>query len=135
VGATYESFGGLLTGSASGLAYSGGFAYASTGEVIDMSNPDDPVPAGRFAFAYCALAIRSATRVMMVCPNSQQGGPILRMLDSTTFTTVGSVTLPDPSLSASSFADFAYLGGDAVALLPYNLPLQIMHAPLIGAQP
>ena len=33
-----------------GLAYSAGFAYASKGEVVDLTNPDAPLPAGRFAF-------------------------------------------------------------------------------------
>jgi hypothetical protein len=130
VGVTYESFGGLLSGP-SGLAYANGYLYASSGEVIDMSMPEDPYPVGQFAFSGCALAIRSSTRIMMLCPSQYQSGPVLRMLDTNTFTTVGSVALPD-SLSQAAFADFAYLGGDAVALLPMDLPLQIMRAPLIG---
>jgi hypothetical protein len=135
VGATYESYGGLLAGGASGLVYSAGYAYASTGEAIDLTNPEAPVPAGRFAFSYCLLALRSPSRVMMVCPSSDSTlGPILRMLDTTTFTSVGSVAMP-VSLSTANWSDFAYLGGDAVALLPSNMPLQIMHAPLISAQP
>jgi len=99
-----------------------------------MTNPDAPVPAGRFNFTSCIVAIRSPTRVMMLCPNPQPQGPILRMLDPTTFTSVGSITLP-ASLMSASWADFAYLGGDAVAMLPYDQPLQILHAPLIGSPP
>ena len=72
---------------------------------------------------------------MMVCPTSDPTtGPVLHMLDPDTFTSVGSVTLP-PSLQAASWVDFAYLGGDGVALLADGLPLQIMHAPLIGSPP
>ena len=56
------------------------------------------------------------------------------MLDPNTFTSVGSVTLP-VSFQAASWVDFAYLGGDAVAMLPDGMPLQIMHAPLIGSPP
>jgi len=134
VGATYESYGGLVGNYLSGLAYSSGFAYASSGEVVDLSNPDAPLPAGRFNFSSCIVAIRNATRVMMLCPNPQVGGPILRMLDTTTFTSVGSVTLPT-SLQTAGWVDFAYLGGDAVAMLPGDMPLQILHAPLIGSPP
>jgi hypothetical protein len=108
--------------------------YASTGDVVDLTNPDSPLPAGRFAFGGCVLAVRSATRIMMLCPNPEPRGPILRMLDPTTFTSVGSVTLPD-SAALASWIDMAYIGGDAVALLPADLPLQIMHAPLIGSPP
>jgi hypothetical protein len=59
---------------------------------------------------------------------------MLRMLDTSTFTTIGTLTLPD-SLQQATWADFVYLGGDAVALLPLDMPLQILRAPLIGAQP
>jgi YVTN family beta-propeller protein len=134
VGATYETYGGLITGGSYGLIYSAGYLYSSTGEVVDLRNPDDPMLNGRFAFNNCLLALRSATRVMMVCPTSDPTGPIMHMLDPDTFTSVGSVTLP-PSLQAASWVDFAYLGGDGVALLADGLPLQIMHAPLIGSPP
>jgi hypothetical protein len=71
----------------------------------------------------------------MLCPNpNQQLGPMLRVLDTNTFASVGSLTLPD-SFLGTSFADFAYLGGDAVAFIPWSLPLTVMHAPLIGNQP
>jgi len=133
-GATYESYGGLITSSPLAMAYSGGYLYASTGEVVDMTNPDNPVLGGRFAYYGCALALRSATRVMMLCPNPDQHGPILRMLDPTTFTSAGSVTLPDSLLNAG-WIDFAYLGGDAIALLPADMPLQIMRAPFIATPP
>ena len=42
VGATYESYGGLITGGSFGLTYSAGYLYSSTGEVVDLRNPDDP---------------------------------------------------------------------------------------------
>ena len=135
VGATYESYGGLFS-ALNGLAYGNGFVYANAGEVVDLSDPDAPYPAGRFTFSPCALAIRSASRVMMLCETQDGSGPILRMLDNTTFTVVGSVTLPASMLNgAGSGADFFYVGGDAVAFMSPYQPLQIMHAPLIGAQP
>jgi hypothetical protein len=133
-GATYESYGGLVTSyNQINFVYSAGSAYASTGEVIDVGNPENPLPAGKFAFAGCALAVRGAGRVLMLCPSGYQG-PTLRVLDTATFTSVGSVTLPY-SLVGAVWTDFAYIGGDAVVLLAYGLPLQIMHAPLIGNQP
>jgi hypothetical protein len=69
----------------------------------------------------------------MMCPSQTGAGPILRVLDSANFVSVGSVTLPD-SLN-QGFADIAYLGGDAIALLGYDFPLQVMHAPIIGSPP
>jgi hypothetical protein len=108
--------------------------YASTGEVIDMSNPDDPEPSGRFAFFGCLLAVRGPSRVLMLCPTIDPQGQSLRVLDTATFASVGSVMLPD-TLTGAAWTDFAYLGGDAVALLAGNLPLQILHAPIIGTPP
>jgi hypothetical protein len=139
-GATMESYGGLFGGSyyayATGFIYSGSAAYASTGEVIDLSDPEAPVPAGRFSTAggtTCKLASRSATRMMMLCPGYGNSG-ILMMLDNTTFNRVGSlVTLPLPYEEV--WVSFVYLGGDAVAMLGSSTGLQIMRAPLIGSQP
>jgi hypothetical protein len=135
VGATMESYGGLVSSAQTGFAYDAGFVYGSQGEVVDLTNPDAPLPVGRFAFNGCFLAVRSASRVMMLCPNpAGTGGPLLRVLDSGNFIQVGAVTLPD-SLSGLSLNQFAYLGGDAVALLGGYSPLQIMHAPIIGTPP
>ena len=69
----------------------------------------------------------------MLCPSPIGLAPILRVLDSANFVSVGEVTLPD-SLN-QGFADIAYIGGDALALLGYGHALQIMHAPIIGSPP
>jgi len=140
VGATYESYVGLFSNRyygnyESSLAYSDGSAYASNGEVVDLSNPDAPFPEGRFNFSNCALAVRSASRVLMLCPNPDQiSGPILHVLDTTTFTAAGSVTLPQ-SLAGVTWLEFTYLGGDTAALLGYYGPLQILRAPIIASPP
>jgi len=134
VGATLESYGGLVSSYAIGLEYSAGFAYASDGAVIDLSNPDAPQPAGRFAYSNCLVAVRSPSRAFMLCPNPTGRGPILRVLDTGNFVQVGAVTLPD-SLGSQTWSQFAYIGGDALALLAYNFPLQIMHAPIIASPP
>ena len=54
VGATLESYSGLVSSYQTGLVYSAGFAYASNGEVVDLTNPDAPLPVGRFAFSACS---------------------------------------------------------------------------------
>ena len=137
VGATLESHGGLFgvySSNPTDLHYSAGAAYASAGEVIDLTNPEAPQPAGRFPIVGdCRLASRSATRVMMLCPNYGVGG-MLVMLDTTTFTRVGSVLLPNEQYAESGM-QFLYLGGDAVAFLGHYGPLRIMRAPLIGSPP
>jgi hypothetical protein len=70
----------------------------------------------------------------MLCPNPTGRGPILRVVDTGNFVSVGAVTLPD-SLASQTWSQFAYIGGDAIALLAYNFPLQIMHAPIIASPP
>ena len=134
-GATHSRHGGLLQSiNQTKLVYSGNNVYATIGEVIDVSNPDMPLPAGRYSLEPCPLAIRSPSRVLRLCTNPTPGGPILRVLDTANFAPTGSVTLPT-SLQGTLWLDFAYLGGDAVALLPYQGPLQIMRAPVIGNPP
>jgi hypothetical protein len=136
VGATLESHGGLLNAyDPPGFVYAAGAVYATTGEVVDLTNPDAPLPAGYFANIApdCKPASRSATRLMMFCP-SYNGGPNLYIFDTTTFTRVASATLPHAQPNDGS-VKFVYLGGDAVALLGNNAPLQIVRAPLIGSQP
>jgi hypothetical protein len=136
LGATLESHVGLfgVYNNPTDLHYSAGAAYASAGEVIDLTNPDAPLPAGRLpAGGDCTLASRSATRVMMLCPNYAPGG-ILLMFDTTTFTRVGSLALPNEQYAESGMK-FRYLGGDAVAFLGHYAPLRIMRAPLIGSPP
>ena len=135
-GATLESQGGLFPvyNGATDLHYSAGAAYGSAGEVVDLTNPDAPQPAGRLpAGGDCRVASRSATRVMMLCPSYAPGGS-LHMFDNTTFTRVGSVALPNEQY-AESGTKLLYLGGDAVAFLGHYGPLRIMRAPLIGSPP
>ena len=136
-GATMESYGGLFNAyyNATGFYYSAGAAYASTGEVIDLSDPEAPVPAGRFAAGgpSCKFASRTSTRVMMLCPGYGVGG-ILMMLDTTTFNRVGSLVTPAMPYE-EVWVKFVYLGGDAVAMLGSTTSLQILHAPLIGSPP
>ena len=116
-GATAASHSGLVASSQLSLVYSGGMAYASMGEVVDVSSLDAPVRAGRFGFYNCAQSFRSASRVLMLCRDRVNGrGTKLHVMDTVTFAPVGSVTLP-ASLEPIEWIDIAYAGGDAVALL------------------
>jgi hypothetical protein len=103
--------------------------------VIDLSDPEAPVPAGRFAAGgpSCKFASRTSTRVMMLCPGYGVGG-ILMMLDTTTFNRIGSLVTPAMPYE-EVWVKFVYLGGDAVAMLGSTTSLQILHAPLIGSPP
>jgi hypothetical protein len=56
------------------------------------------------------------------------------VLDTGNYVPVGSVTMP-VTLGSYGWSDFAYLGGDAIALIGYGLPLEIVHAPIIGSPP
>jgi len=125
-----------------GLVYSEGAVYLSQGEVIDVSTPSNPVPAGQLdGHVPCATAVRSPTRVLTLCQNPDQLGPILRVFDTNTFAPVASATVPVSLLGYSPLLyELAYVGGDAVALLAEgntsNGPqLLIMHAQIIGASP
>ena len=70
----------------------------------------------------------------MLCPSPSGSGPILRVLDSGNFVSVGAVTLPD-SFNGQGWSEFSYIGGDAVALLGSDVPLRIIRAPIIGTPP
>jgi hypothetical protein len=137
IGATMESFIGPFANSYSltGFVFSVNTIYANTGEAIDLTNPDAPTIDGRFPAGApnCQLAMRSLSRLMMLCP-TYDGGPTLDMLDTSNFVRVGTVTLPIGPPGAS-WAKMIYLGGDAVAVLGYQTALEIVRAPLIGSQP
>jgi hypothetical protein len=122
----------VVTNNETSLSYSGTNLYASMGEVVDVTNPDAPRPAGRFPFAPCVMAMRRVDRVMLLCGIADpSGGLAMRIFDTATFAPVGIVTLPQ-SLDGALWVDFAYVAGDAAALLALDMPLTIMHSPLIG---
>ena len=83
VGATLETHGGLFGdyNLLPSLLYTGGAVYGNTGPVVDLTNPEAPLPAGRFVYGgtSCTLASRSATRIMMFCPG-YAGSPNLSFL-------------------------------------------------------
>ena len=118
-GRDVESYGGLFTGSyPTGFAYSAGYVLREHGRghrpapIPTTPLPDRPVRLHQLH----AGAPQREPRDDAVPELRSNAGPILRMLDTTTFTTVGSVTLPT-ALQRQQWIDFAYLGGDAVAML------------------
>lgn len=138
---TVQSFGGLvLSNPQTGLAFSGGNVYLSQGEVIDVNAPANPVPAGRFDFNQCVMAVRSSSRILMLCTNPALLGPILRVLDANNFAPTASATVPVSLLGyLPLMTDFAYAGGDTVALMAEgqnsHFQLYLMHFPIVGAPP
>ena len=71
VGATYETYGGLITGGPFGLDVQRGLPVRERGRGRRPEQSRRSVLLnGRFAFNSCLLALRSASRVMMVCPTS-----------------------------------------------------------------
>jgi hypothetical protein len=142
-GVAQTTFPGLISGSnARTLIYDGGLVLVSDGEVIDATNPDAPVRAGQFDDLGDAMALRSPTRaLMLVADGTPSATPLLRVLDTTTFTSVATAAFPQSAVGQlPSLGDMAYLGGDAVAFLVSatagNISqLVIMHAAVIGSPP
>ena len=119
--ATAASFSGLSSATSATLTYLAGRIYASTSEVIDVSNPAAPQRVGRMGFAgpYTVkstnrlLAISTPDITLLTPPPGQ-----LRLLDTDTFTAVASVPVPLTVLNAGDVvSDFAYAGGDTIAML------------------
>jgi hypothetical protein len=139
-GITQTAFDGLIGGNnIRSLAYLDGRVFASDGPVIDVSNPAKPVRVGVFPHIG-AFALRSSTRaLMLVTRGSPPFVPVLRVLDTTTFTTVATATLPvSVAGQLAILGPMAYIGGDAIAFLIYtndSYELHIMHATVIGSPP
>jgi hypothetical protein len=136
-GVTISSHAGLVgSNNQTALAFSAGRLYASQGDVIDVSDPSDPLPVGRIPFIQCTLALRSPQRLFMLCPAPalDASGPILRVFDTGTLAQTGSATLPPSFIGTGpQMFDLAYIGGDAIAFLTPQL--QIVHAPIVASPP
>jgi hypothetical protein len=112
---------GLFGSFQSDILYDSGRVYGRFGEVVDVSDPTKPIRAGQFAFNG-ALAVRDPGHLLMLSPTflmiSSDGPQVLRVLDTSTFTQITNVPLPDSLIPATSdFRDLVYLGGDGVAFL------------------
>lgn len=77
------------------IAYANGLFYVSSGDVIDVANPDVPSKAGAFTYSgNSVLPLGTAgSRVLML--SSDWPEPLtLRLLDTSTFTQVDVATYP-----------------------------------------
>ncbi|HVZ86527.1 MAG TPA: hypothetical protein VHG72_06140, partial [Polyangia bacterium] len=122
------------------IHYYQGRVYSDTGEVVDVSDPTNPVRAGKFDYSGL-VAPMSPTRTLMLA-----SGPIidflqLLILDNDNFTPVASLPF-DSGIDGgtiSGFSDLIYLGDDGVAFLGTTSggtdKLWILRSPVIGAPP
>ena len=122
------------------IHYSQGRVYADTGEVVDVSDPTNPVRAGKFDFSGFVAPL-SPTRTLMLT-----SGPIpdyvqLLILENDNFTPVASLPF-DSGIDGgdvSCFSDLIYLGDDGVAFLSPSTvglgKLYIFRSPTIGTPP
>lgn len=97
-----------------------GRLYFSHGQVLDVTNPTEPLQEGRFAFEGM-VAARDPKRLLMLSTFATRRAPILRLLDTETFTQIASIELPGQIVSGrSQLTNFLYVGADAVAFLRYE---------------
>jgi DNA-binding beta-propeller fold protein YncE len=136
-GVSSTTFGGFIFGTnIRSILYADNFVYTNDGQVIDVSNPDSPVPAGRFN-RIGMIARRGANRLLLL--DTSKRPTTLRVLDSTIFAMVASAVLPASAADlVNTYGQMLYLGGDALGFFDYSgnsLQLTIMHARVIGDAP
>jgi hypothetical protein len=100
----------LLTNFDNDIVYRDGRVYAFGGEVIDVSDPEAPRTAGRFAFSGAVLP-QANRRIVMMSPG-RGATPTLRILEGETFTQVASVALPQ--LHGVEFGALAQIDDDTI---------------------
>jgi hypothetical protein len=120
------------------MHYYQGRIYADQGEVIDVSDPTNPIRAGKFDFNGF-VAPRSANRVLMLTAGTLTTTAQLRILDSGTFTQVASLSLGSGAGGITQLSNLVYLGDDGVAFLsPTSVGtgnVYIFRSPLIASPP
>jgi hypothetical protein len=122
------------------IHYFQGRVYADTGEVVDVSDPTNPVRAGKFDFSGLVAPL-SPTRTLMLA-----SGPLLDylqvlILDSDNFSPIASLPF-DTGIdggTVNDFSDLVYLGDDGIAFLSRSSAglgkLWIFRSPVIGTPP
>ena len=105
----------IISGLLSSFVHADGRLYASTGQVVDVTNPDQPRAAGRFDF-YGVLIARPNRRVTMLSSPPYPGVsmPMLRQLEADSFTEVTSTPVP---VTDRVLTDLVLVQPDAVAFL------------------
>ena len=105
----------LIPGFYTDIVYADGRVYATSGEVVNVSNPSSPTRAGEFAFAGDAiLPLAPEPRLLML--SADFGSPaVLRLLDTETFAQIDEVTYPD--LDIEEAFDLVSTDGESLAFI------------------
>ncbi|MBZ5712471.1 YncE family protein [Nannocystis pusilla] len=104
-GPTQTEHEGLVSGFYTDIVYADGRVYATSGDVVDVSNPAAPAKSGVFPFAGAVLPRLDQGRVLMLTPpDFDNNVSVLRDLDPVTFTQKQEVPLA--ALTADYIDDF-----------------------------
>jgi hypothetical protein len=127
-GATANGFKGLVGGFNTELAYLDGRVYASSGDVVDVSDPDAPRRAGKFPMEGSVLPL-AKRRVLMLGQNSNSGKNLLvvHTLNAESFTLISSATVAAPPLGriGSQFRDLQRIGPDLAFIAGQNTETKV----------
>lgn len=96
-GVTSSEHKDLADGFSTDITYHDGRVYASNGSVVDVSNPSQPTKAGQFPHAGPIAVVDGGNAVLMMTDGFEEQ-PMLRQLDTATFTVAGEVPLSDGAL-------------------------------------
>jgi YVTN family beta-propeller protein len=115
MGLTSTEHDSLVSGFYTDIVYAGDRVYATSGEIVNVSNPAAPKKAGQFAFAGSAVVpLTTMPRLLMLSVDFI--GPVtLRYLNTDTFTQVDSVTFPN--LQLDSAVDLVSTDGATLAFV------------------
>jgi hypothetical protein len=105
----------LVGGFSTDIVYATGRVYATSGEVVDVSNPASPTKAGEFAFdGDAVLPLGAEPRLLML--SAGFSGPLtLRYLNTDTFSQISSETYPN--LDLDSAIDLVSTNGKILAFI------------------
>ena len=105
----------LISGFDTDIVYADGRVYATSGQIVNVSNPSSPKRAGAFAFSGSAvLPLAPEPRLLMLSVDFSDPA-VLRLLDTETFAQVDAVTYPD--LDIEDAFDLVSAGGESLAFI------------------
>jgi len=115
-GVTQTEHEGLVDGFDTDIVYAeDGRVYATSGQVVDVSQPASPSLEGTFNYYGAVLPQPEAGRVLMLSAGWDLPSPVLRNLDPTTFTQTAEVTLD--GIEAECFYDLTTADGSTLAVI------------------
>jgi DNA-binding beta-propeller fold protein YncE len=109
----------LVAGEQTTLAYdTDGLIYASSGMVVDVTDPSAPERAGAFEVTGGVAPLPDSATALMVSPgNGVDRAPLLRNLQSDTFTQRIAAALGEPIHAMAPIGPVAYLEPDTLAFV------------------